>query len=72
MIYKVISVEDGIVCIEDENNALLCLSADSFDFDVKEGYILQKIGASYTFDEELTNKRKNFVFNKMNRMFNKN
>ena len=71
MKYSVISLEDGIACLESEENVIVRIDVSELPENVKEGDILRFDGTAYVVDAAATSARRTEVYNKFNRLFKK-
>ena len=71
MKYSVISLEDGIACLESDENVIIRIDVSELPENVKEGDILRFDGTIYVVDAEATSARRAEVYNKFNRLFKK-
>ena len=71
MKYSVISLEDGIACLESEENVIVRIDVSELPENVKEGDILRFDGTTYVVDAAATSARRAEVYNKFNRLFKK-
>ena len=72
MKYCVASIEDNLVRLEGDSDADILVSIEVMPSDIYEGCILQYDGERYVIDSAATEKRKKEVFEKFNRLFQKN
>ena len=71
MKYSVVAVEDGIACLENDENSIIRVCAEILPENVKEGVILRYDGVSYVIDDEATTEHRRQVYDKFNRLFKK-
>lgn len=66
MSYSVISIEDGIVVLEDENGALSRINISVFPKELREGQIVDLTESGYEINSEKTSAERRRIFEKFN------
>ncbi len=66
MSYSVISIEDGVVVLEDENGALSRINISVFPNELREGQIVDLTESGYEINSEKTSAERRRIFEKFN------
>lgn len=71
MKYSVISIEDGIVVLEDESGALFTLAQSNLPESLTEGQLVDLTDNGFVVDKLMTSAERRRIFDKFNSIKNK-
>ena len=68
MRYTIVSIEDGIACLENENSEKIFVKTEILPEKIKEGEILDFDGEKYVINQQATAERRSAIYEKFKKI----